>query len=99
MKALLAAALALAALCSQAHADTTLNLAVVSRTVFYLPAWMAEKKGFFKAEGLDVRMKVYDGSEQIFVDLKKNEQQIALASIESVIAESYKDGKVRIVAG
>ena len=33
-------------------ADTVLNMAVVSRTVFYLPAWMAEKQGFFKAEGL-----------------------------------------------
>ena len=99
MKALFAAALALAAFCSQAHADTTLNLAVVSRTVFYLPAWMAEKQGFFKAEGLDVKMKVYDSSEPIFVDLRKNEQQIAIASIESTIADAYKGGKVRIVAG
>src|SRR3954451_17653285 len=80
-------------------ADTVLNMAVVSRTVFYLPAWMAEKQGFFKAEGLDVRMKVYDSSDPIFVDLRKNEQQIAVASIESVIADSYKGGKVRIVAG
>src|SRR5215210_8500544 len=80
-------------------ADTVLNMAVVSRTVFYLPAWMAEKQGFFKAEGLDVRMKVYDSSDPIFVDLRKNEQQIAVASIESVIADAYKGGKVRIVAG
>jgi NitT/TauT family transport system substrate-binding protein len=80
-------------------ADTVLNMAVVSRTVFYLPAWMAEKQGFFKAEGLDVRMKVYDSSDPIFVDLRKNDQQIAVASIESVIADAYKGGKVRIVAG
>ncbi len=82
-----------------ARAETTINMAVVSRTVFYLPAWMAEKQGFFKAEGLDVKMKVYDSSEPIFVDLRKNQQQIAVASIESVIAEAYKGGKVRIVAG
>jgi len=82
-----------------AHAETTLNMAVVSRTVFYLPAWMAEKQGFFAAEGLTVRMKVYDSSEPIFVDLRKGEQQIAVASIESVIAEAYKGSKVRIVAG
>jgi NitT/TauT family transport system substrate-binding protein len=81
------------------RAETTINMAVVSRTVFYLPAWMAEKQGFFKAEGLDVKMKVYDSSEPIFVDLRKDEQQIAVASIESVIAEAYKGGKVRIVAG
>ena len=91
--------IALALILVPAHAETTINMAVVSRTVFYLPAWMAEKQGFFKAEGLDVRMKVYDSSDQIFVDLRKNDQQIAVASIESVIADAYKGGKVRIVAG
>jgi NitT/TauT family transport system substrate-binding protein len=94
-----AAVVALAMMPGAAGAQTTLNMAVVSRTVFYLPAWMAEKQGFFKAEGVDVRMKVYDSSDPIFVDLKKNEQQIALASIESVVAEAYKGGTVRIVAG
>src|SRR5262249_2224608 len=46
---LLVAAFALA--CAPSRAETVLNMGVVSRTVFYLPAWMAEKKGFFKAEG------------------------------------------------
>jgi NitT/TauT family transport system substrate-binding protein len=94
-----AAAIALAAAMPAARGETVINMAVVSRTVFYLPAWMAEKQGLFKAEGLDVRMKVYDTSEPIFVDLRKNEQQIAVASLESVIADAYKGGKVRIVAG
>jgi len=94
-----AVTIALFATPSLVKAETTINMAVVSRTVFYLPAWMAEKQGFFKAEGLNIVMKVYDSSDPIFVDLKKNEQQIAVASIESVIAEAYKGGKVRIVAG
>jgi NitT/TauT family transport system substrate-binding protein len=94
-----AAALVFAVTPSPSRAETVINMAVVSRTVFYLPAWMAEKQGFFKTEGLDVRMKVYDSSDPIFVDLRKNEQQIAVASIESVIADAYKGGKVRIVAG
>jgi len=94
-----AAALVFAVTPSPSRAETVINMAVVSRTVFYLPAWMAEKQGFFKTEGLDVRMKVYDSSDPIFIDLRKNEQQIAVASIESVIADAYKGGKVRIVAG
>ncbi len=94
-----AVALTLALIPVKAGAQTVINMAVVSRTVFYLPAWMAEKQGFFKAEGLDVRMKVYDSSDPIFVELRKGEQQIAVASIESVIAEAYKGGPVRIVAG
>ena len=98
-RSLFAATLIAAALASPAHAQTTINMAVVSRTVFYLPAWLAEKQGFFKAEGLDVKMKVYDSSDPIFVDLRKGDQQIAVASIESVIADAYKGGKLKVVAG
>ena len=82
-----------------AHAQTALRVPVVSRTVFYLPAWTAEKQGFFKDAGLDVTIEVYDGSEKIFHDLRAGTHQIAIASIESVIAESYKGGTLRIVAG
>src|SRR6201992_2134125 len=82
-----------------ARAEATINMAVVSRTVFYLPAWMAEKQGFFKAEGLDIKMKVYDSSDQITVDPRNNEQQIALSSIESVVADAYRGGTVGLVAG
>ena len=74
------------------HAETALNMAVVSRTVFYLPAWIAQKQGFFQNEGLAVTMQVYDGSDQISQDLHDNTEQIAVASIESVIADAYKGG-------
>jgi ABC-type nitrate/sulfonate/bicarbonate transport system substrate-binding protein len=82
-----------------AQSQTTLRVPVVSRTVFYLPAWTAEKQGFFKDEGLDVKIEVYDGSEKIFHDLGAGTHQIAIASIESVIAEAYNGGTLRIVAG
>jgi ABC-type nitrate/sulfonate/bicarbonate transport system substrate-binding protein len=80
-------------------AETPLRMAVVSRTVFYLPAWTAEKQGFFKAEGIDVQMKVYDTSEQIFEDLRTGAQHIAVASTESVIADAYKGGRLKIIGG
>jgi NitT/TauT family transport system substrate-binding protein len=82
-----------------AQAQTTLRVPVVSRTVFYLPAWTAEQQGFFKQEGLDVKIEVYDGSDKIFHDLHAGTHQIGIASIESVIAEAYKGGSLRIVAG
>src|SRR6266511_1853068 len=82
-----------------ASAQTVLRIPVVSRTIFYLPAWTAEKQGFFKQEGLDVKLEVYDASEKIFHDLRAGSHQIGIASIESVIAEAYKGGSVRIVAG
>ena len=51
--------------------------------MFYLPAWTAEKQGFFKEAGLDVTIEVYDGSEKIFHDLRAGTHQIAIASIEA----------------
>jgi ABC-type nitrate/sulfonate/bicarbonate transport system substrate-binding protein len=96
-----AAAAVLALLCPSpaARAQTTLRVPVVSHTIFYLPAWTAERQGFFKQEGLDVKIEVYDGSEKIFHDLRAGTHQFAIASIESVIAESYKGGQLRVVAG
>ena len=97
----LAAAALLAVLLAPpvAQAQTTLRVPVVSRTIFYLPAWTAEKQGFFRQEGLDVKLEVYDASEKIFHDLRAGSHQIGIASIESVIADSYKGGSIKIVAG
>src|SRR5215468_11826809 len=93
-----AAVLALVLIGPPAQAQTVLRVPVVSRTIFYLPAWTAEKQGYFREEGLDVKIEVYDASEKIFHDLRAGTHQIGIASIESVIAESYKDGKLKIVA-
>jgi ABC-type nitrate/sulfonate/bicarbonate transport system substrate-binding protein len=80
-------------------AETPLRMAVVSRTVFYLPVWTAKKQRFFKAEGIDVQMKVFDTSEQIFEDLRTGAQHVAIASTESVIADAYKGGRLKIIGG
>jgi ABC-type nitrate/sulfonate/bicarbonate transport system substrate-binding protein len=82
----------LVAALSAARAETQLNVAVVSRTVFYLPTWIAQQKGFFKAAGLNVNVKVYDSSDPIFQDIRAGLQQIAIASTESVIADAYHGG-------
>jgi NitT/TauT family transport system substrate-binding protein len=90
---------AFTAMLSPARCETTLRVPVVSRTVFYLPAWTAEQQGFFKQEGLDVKIEVYDTSDRIFDDLRAGTHQIGIASIESVIASAYKGGTLRVVAG
>ena len=35
-----------------AQAQTSLRVPMVSRTIFYLPAWTAEQQGFFKGVGV-----------------------------------------------
>jgi ABC-type nitrate/sulfonate/bicarbonate transport system substrate-binding protein len=99
MKAVLAAALALVFVSSPSRAETALHVGVVSRTVFYLPVWTAIQQGFFRQEGLDVEIEVYDGSDKIAEDLRSGAKQIGITSIENLIAEAYKGGPLRVVAG
>ena len=97
-KAIVLAALALLLAPSGPRAETTLNVGVVSRTIFYLPAWTAIQQGFFKQEGLDVHIEVYDGSDKISDDLRAGTKQIGVFSIENLIGEAYKGGPLRLVA-
>ena len=82
-----------------ARAETALKVALVSRTIFYLPTWIAESQGYFKAEGLDPKFEVYDDAHKIFLDLEAGKVQIGMSSIENVIQDSYKGGRLRLVAG
>ncbi|HEY2135836.1 MAG TPA: ABC transporter substrate-binding protein [Xanthobacteraceae bacterium] len=82
-----------------AHAQTPLKVAVVSRTIFYLPAWTAQQQGFFKQAGIDAQIDVYDAADRILGDLRAGSHQIGITSIENVIAEAYKGSTLRIVAG
>jgi NitT/TauT family transport system substrate-binding protein len=99
MKSILLAALVLLLAPLAAHADTPMRIAVVSRTIFYLPAWTAEKQGFFKEAGIESKIDVYDAADRILVDLRAGSHQIGITSIENVIAESYKGSTLRVVAG
>jgi len=82
-----------------ARAETTLRVAVVSRTIFYLPAWTAEKQGFFQAEGIDAKIEVFNAADRILKDIDAGTHQIGITPIENVIAQAYKGGRLRIVAG
>ena len=90
---------ALAVMGAAARADTPLRVGVVSRTIFYLPAWTAQAQGFFRQQGVDVAIEVYDGSDKISDDLRSGKLQIGVVPLEGLIAEVYKGGNLRAVAG
>jgi NitT/TauT family transport system substrate-binding protein len=77
---------------------TTLKVALVSRTVFYAPVWVAERKGYFTAEGVEPRFEIFDNAEKINEVMRSGEAQIAIASVEALVADAFKGGKFRIVA-
>jgi NitT/TauT family transport system substrate-binding protein len=76
----------------------TVKIALVSRTVFYAPVWVAEQNGYFRDEGVEPRFEIFDNAEKINEIMRSGEAQIAIASIETLIADAFTGGKFRIVA-
>src|SRR3954466_2620970 len=76
----------------------TVKIALVSRTVFYAPVWVAEQNGYFRDEGVEPRFEIFDNAEKINEIMHSGEAQIAIASIEALVADAVKGGRFRIVA-
>ena len=94
------AAIALAAVLMPAPAPAAdvVNVANVSRTLFSLPFWVAQHRGFLKAEGLETTSSILDNAEKINEVMRSGEAQIAIASVEALVADAFSGGKFRIVA-
>ena len=100
-RAVAVSAIALAGLAapSAAGAADVLQIANVSRTLFSLPLWVAQRKGFMKDEGLDTTSHILDNAEKINAALRSGEMQIAMGTPEAVVIDAYKGGTLRIIAG
>ena len=59
----------------------SLKIALVSRTVFYAPLWVAEQRNFFKDEGIETKCEIVDNAEKINEELRSGIAQIAISSI------------------
>ena len=76
----------------------TIQIALVSRTIFYAPIWVAQQNGYFRDEGIDARFDIFDNAEKINEVMRAGSAQIAIASVEALVADAFKGGKFRIVA-
>jgi NitT/TauT family transport system substrate-binding protein len=76
----------------------TLKIALVSRTIFYAPVWVAEQNGYFRDEGIDAQFEIFDNAEKINEVMHASVAQIAIASIEALVADAFKGGKFRVIA-
>ena len=76
----------------------TLKIALVSRTIFYAPVWVAERNGYFTDEGIDAKFDIFDNAEKINEVMHKGVAQIAIASVEALVADAFRGGRFRIVA-
>ncbi len=100
-RAIIASAIAFACLAATpaAKAADVLHVANVSRTLFSLPLWVAQRQGFMKDEGLDVTSHILDNAEKINAALRSGQMQIAMGTPEAVVIDAYAGGTLRIIAG
>lgn len=75
-----------------------LKVAIVSRTIFYLPFWVAQRNGYFRDEKLDIVADIVNNAENINAALRAGAVHIAISSAETAIQEALSGGGVRIVA-
>lgn len=80
--------------CTKKEAETKIQLAEVTRSVFYTPQYVAIEKGFFEDEGLDVDLQTTWGGDKTMTSLLSGHTDIALVGAETsiyVYAQNSKD--------
>jgi ABC-type nitrate/sulfonate/bicarbonate transport system substrate-binding protein len=82
-----------------ASATDTVKLAAITRTVFYVPLWVAMHRGFLKDEGLDVEVTFFDNAGRTDEMLRTGEMQFVLRSPEAAMMDAYRGGTLRVIAG
>ena len=74
----------------------TIDFPIYARTIFFLPLWIADKQGFFKAEGIDIAFSSAT-QDEVAERLKTGKLGINLLVPEIVYADP--SGSLRVVAG
>jgi ABC-type nitrate/sulfonate/bicarbonate transport system substrate-binding protein len=96
---LVVAVLLLATLPQPATAADTIKLAAITRTVFYVPLWVAMHRGFLTDQGLDVQVTFFDNAGRTDEMLRTGEMQLVLRSPEAAMMDAYRGGSLRVIAG
>ena len=95
---MIAAMLGLAAVPAPTQAADTVKLAAITRTVFYVPLWVAMHRGFMADEGLDLQVTFFDNAGHTDEMLRTNEMQLVLRSPEASMMDAYRGGSLRVIA-
>lgn len=80
-------------------AGEEVKVAIISRTFFYMPLWVATREGFMRDEGLDVQILIEDNSDHVNDLLRKGDVQLTLRTAEAAMIDAYGGGHMRVVAG
>jgi len=81
-----------------AHAQTV-KVGMTSKTLFYLPLYVAQKRGFYNAENLKVELILIGRSDVQLQALLTGEIQFGTLNADGVIAVNEKGANLKVVAG
>ncbi|WP_077297642.1 ABC transporter substrate-binding protein [Virgibacillus pantothenticus] len=79
--------------CNNTSSKKTIQLAEVTRSIFYAPQYVALEKGFFEDEGLDVELQTTWGGDKTMTSLLSDGADIALVGAETSIYVYAQDSK------
>ncbi len=82
-----------------ARAAEAVKSAVAARVIFAIPYWIAERKGYFKDEGIDASLAVGLTSSEITAQTRAGALQITFGGPDATLIDATKGGSMRIVAG
>lgn len=103
MKIALASSLSLAVVASllplQAQAQDKAVVSAAFKSVFYLPVYVAEERGFFKDAGLDVRIDVASSSTNALAAVIAKSADFSLHGPEWTAISAGKGGEVQVIGG
>ena len=71
--------------CSRSTNLTEINLAEVTRSIFYAPQYIALELGYFEEEGLDVNLQLIAGGDKVMISLLSDQSDIGLVGAETSI--------------
>ncbi|HHU18749.1 MAG TPA: ABC transporter substrate-binding protein [Bacilli bacterium] len=71
--------------CSRSNDLTEINLAEVTRSIFYAPQYVALELGYFEEEGLDVHLQLIAGGDKVMISLLSDHSDIGLVGAETSI--------------
>src|SRR5258708_34173771 len=89
--------LAALGLASLVHAETPLRVISFPGGA-NLPLWVAEDKGLFAREQLAVKVSPTPNSVELVQSLIKNEEDVAMAAFDNVVAYQKGQGEVKLTA-
>jgi ABC-type nitrate/sulfonate/bicarbonate transport system substrate-binding protein len=82
-----------------ARAAEIVNVVTPSRVMFALPYWLAERNGYFKAEGIEPTLEIEPNGRKITERLLHGTSQFSLVGPDAVLIDATRGGPLRIVAG